>query len=243
MLRAVKTSPKSVRNPLTALALGLLAAAPALADPGYYLLTPYSTPGQWAVDLRYWTVKKPGKPAVLWPEAGLRYGVDSRWTTELFASGIGESLGDQALSSWNWQNSYLLTQGQYPFDLAVHAQLIRNVGEGNALELGPVFQTDWGFTQINVNLVFEHNWASDKGTQLKYQWQLMRRLQPGLRVGVQGFGELGPWNDWSDRQSHRAGPMLRLTLGETVELQAAYLWGKVYGREAEMFSAQLLIPF
>ncbi|MDN3919189.1 hypothetical protein [Roseateles violae] len=247
----MKRSPKSVQARLSALPAGLLAgllggllpAAPAQADPGYYLLTPYSTPGVAALDLRYWTVKMPKQPAVLWPEAGLRYGVDSRWTTELFLSYIGESWGEQALSSWNWQNSYLLTQGQLPFDLALHAQLIRNVNVGNALEVGPVFQTDWGFTQINANLVFEHDWASNKGTQLKYQWQLMRRLQPGLRVGLQGFGELGPWKDWSDRQSHRAGPMMRLGLGETVELQAAYLWGKVYGRKAEMFSAQLLIPF
>jgi hypothetical protein len=228
---------------LLLLLLGSLLAGAARADPGYYLLTPYSNPGQLALDLRYWTVKAPNQPAVLWPEAGLRYGFDSRWTSELFASFIGESIGEQKLSSWNWQNSYLLTQGQYPIDLALHAQLIRNVGYGNALELGPVIQTEWGFTQINFNLVFEHDWASDKGTQLKYQWQLLRRLQPGLRVGVQGFGELGPWDDWSSRPSHRAGPVLRLGLFERVELQAAYLWGKVYGRKADMFSAQLLLPF
>jgi hypothetical protein len=227
---------------LTLLGAAALAPAPVRADPGYYLLTPYSQPGQAALDLRFWSVKRRGRDTMLWPEIGLRYGVDSRWTTELLASFIGPTLGQQKLSSWNWQNSVLLTQGQYPFDLAVHAQLIHEPGEGNVLELGPLFQTDIGSTQVNVNLVFEHAWSDDE-TNLKYQWQLMRRLQPGLRLGVQGFGELGPWDHWSDRASHRAGPVLRWSPSAHLELQAAYLWGKVYGRNAKMFSAQVLVPF
>jgi hypothetical protein len=235
------------RRLLRAFALALaglssLAPLPTRADPGYYLLTPYSQPGQAALDLRYWTVKFPGQDAVLWPELGLRYGVDSRWTTELLASFIGPSLGEQKLSSWNWQNSVLLTQGQYPFDLALHAQVIHVVDEGNLLEFGPLFQTDIGFTQVNANLVFERDWTRSQ-TNLKYQWQLMRRLQPGLRLGVQGFGELGRWNHWSDRPSHRVGPVLRWSPSEHLEVQAAYLWGKVYGTRAEMFSAQVLVPF
>ena len=223
-----------------------LAGSPAAADPGYYLVTPYSQAGQLAVDLRYWTVKSPGEKARLWPELGLRYGVNSRWTTELFASFIGETWSEQKLSSWNWQNDVLLTQGQYPFDLALHGQLIHAQGKGNALELGPVLQTDWGGTQLNLNLFFEHNWARrQSGTQLKYQWQALRRLRPGLRLGLQGFGELGRWNHWSEQQSHRAGPVLRLGLPGTasLDLQLAYLWGKTYGGRGDMFSAQLLLAF
>ena len=117
---------------------------PALADPGYYLLTPYSLPGQLALDLRYWTVKSPGRQATLWPELGLRYGFSSRWTSEVFASYIGDSLREQNLSSLNWQNSYLLTQGQYPFDLAMHAQLMRNRGDGVRWSWGRCFRPNWG---------------------------------------------------------------------------------------------------
>ena len=225
------------------LLLGLAGTAPALADPGYYLLTPYSVPGQLALDLRYWSVKSPDRPATLWPEIGLRYGFDTRWTSEILASYIGDSLREQKLSSLNWQNAVLLTQGQYPFDLAIHAQLVHNEGEGNALELGPVFQTELGTTQLNLNLVFEHNWAKDAPTQLKYQWQIQQRLWPGLRLGLQGFGELGPWNHWSDDASHRAGPVLRVSLLDPLELSAAYLWGKTYGGRGDMFSAQLLWAF
>lgn len=225
-------------------ALFAVATTTALADPGYYLVTPYSTPGQAALDLRYWTVKAPNEPAVLWPELGLRYGVSSRWTTELFVSHIGESFSSRKLSSINWQNNVLLTQGQFPFDLALHTQLIRNRGDGNALELGPVFQTDWGSTQINANVFFEHDWASRRGTQLKIQWQLLRRLQPGVRLGMRGFGELGRASALPPprRQSHRAGPVLRLGTGE-LDLDLAYLWGKTYGGRGNMFSAQFLIEF
>ena len=225
-------------------ALLALATTAALADPGYYLVTPYSTPGQAALDLRYWTVKSPNESATLWPEVGLRYGVSSRWTTELFASYIGDSFGSQKLSSINWQNDVLLTQGQVPFDLALHAQLIRNREVGNALELGPVFQTEWGSTQLNANLFFAHDWASTRGTQVKIQWQAMHRLQPGVRVGLRGFGELGRWDDLPPprRQSHRAGPVLHLGTGK-LDLDLAYLWGKTYGGRGDMFTAQVLVSF
>jgi hypothetical protein len=218
-------------------------ATPVLADPGYYLLTPYSQPGQLALDVRYWTVKFPHSSAVLWPEAGLRYGVNSRWTTEVYASFEGDSLNHQSINSLDWQNEVLLTQGQYPFDLAVHLQAIHSPDDGDALQWGPVFQTELGHTQLNFNLVFEHGYKAGSGpTQLKYQWQALYRLTPGWRAGVQGFGELGPWSDWSHRQSHRAGPTLRMDLGR-VELQASYLWGKVFGGKADMFTANLVLEF
>lgn len=218
----------------------LMAASPAFADPGYYLVTPYSQPGQTALDLRYWTVKSPQSTATLWPEVGLRYGVNSRWTTEVYASFEGEGR-HQYLNSWNWQNEVLLTQGQYPFDLGLHLQALHSPDDGNAWQWGPVLQTDLDHTQLNFNLIFEHSVASS-ATQLRYQWQALHRLAPGWRLGVQGFGELGNWDHWSHRQSHRAGPTLRVGLGE-VELQTTYLWGKVYGRKADMFTMNLVWGF
>jgi len=228
---------------LAGLLCGLLVSASACADPGYYLVVPYATPGQLALDLRYWTVKPPDSQAVLWPEAGLRYGVNSRWTTGLLASFIGESLRQQRLSSWNWQNDWLLTQGQYDFDLALHTQLIHEAGEGNMLEFGPVYQTELGHVRLNANLIFERALSHADGTQAKYQWQALTRLRPGLRVGVQGFGELGRIGRSEDARSHRAGPVVHLGPWDKIELQAAYLWGEVYGHKAEMFSAQVVYTF
>jgi hypothetical protein len=48
------------------------------------------------------------------------------------------------LNTWNWQNEVLLTHAEYPFALAVHASLVRDVGldASHALEVGPALQTD-----------------------------------------------------------------------------------------------------
>lgn len=237
-----------------ALAAALCAAAGAAgADPGYYVVTVYDNEGQASADLRYWTVKFPNRPEVVWPEAGFGYGVTSRWSTELFASWIGSSQMPMQLSTWNWQNDFLLTQGELPLDIALHTQLIRNQLDegGRAVEYGLVLQTDVGRTQLNGNVFFERGWGGlDSGaTQMKYQWQLRHRWMPGLHVGAQGFGELGPWDHWlpRDQQSHRIGPALFGTLRfddrQALLVQAAYLFGSIYGRDGRMFTMRAQLVF
>lgn len=228
-------------------------ACAAHADPGYYVVTVYDNEGQTSADLRYWTVKHPDRPEVVWPEVGLGYGVTSRWSTELFASWIGSSQMPTQLSSWNWQNEFLLTQGELPLDIALHAQLIANQLDdgGHAIEFGPVLQTDLGRTQLNGNVFFERGWGGlDSGaTQMKYQWQLRHRWKPWLHLGLQGFGELGPWNRWlpHDQQSHRAGPALfgtaRVDDRQALLVQAAYLYGSIYGRDGRMFTLRAQYVF
>lgn len=234
---------RTLRAPCTAGLFTAAACAGALADPGYYVQLPYAEPGVVAVDLRYWTTRRPGREAVLWPEAGLRWGVNSRWTTGLLASWIGLSLQTQTLSSLTWHNTWLLTQGEQPFDLALHGQLIHNTGADTTLALGPLLQTELGRTQLNLNLLFERDLAQDQGTQLKLQWQALHRLAPGLRLGLQGFGELGRWDRWAASPALRTGPVLRLRLVDRLEWQAAYLWGRVGTRQADMFSSQLTLGF
>ena len=244
------------QTPARALACAVLAAAACAvrADPGYYVVTAYDNEGVVSVDTRYWTVKSKGEPATLWPEIGIGVGVNSRWTTELFASFIGTRDTAQKLSSWHWQNDVLLTQGQYPFDLAVHASLIRNEGyePGYAIEMGPVLQTEIGRLQINGNVFFEREFPDDgpaEPTQMKYQWQLRYHAHPLLNPGLQGFGELGTWDDWDAcrRQSHRAGPALfgtwRIAPGHALQYQAAMLFGRVYGQTGTMFSMRVLYAF
>jgi hypothetical protein len=241
------------RRSAAALLTLLFTSGGALADPGYYVVTAYDNEGQRTLDLRYWTVKTPGEPATLWPEVGFGYGVTSRWYTELFASFIGTMDTATKLSSWNWQNEVLLTQGQYPFDLAIHASLIRAAEsyEGYALEIGPVFQTDIGRTQLNANLFFERSYQTSEPspTQLKYQWQIKHRWHPALQFGLQGFGELGQWDHWAprDRQSHRAGPAIfgSVPIGgkQALIYQAAILKGQIYGSNGTMFSARVQYAF
>ena len=155
------------------------------------------------------------------------------------------------LETLNWQNDLLLTQGQYPFDLAVHTLLVRpqNPASGYALEIGPVFQTDIDRTQLVFNVFFQRGFKALAGpTELAYQWQVRYRWNRWLHVGAQGFGELGPWDQWlpQDQQSHRAGPALfgSVPLGPgRIGWQAAYLVGKTYARRGEMFTARIKYDF
>ena len=60
---------------------------------------------------------------------------------------------------------------------------------------------------------------------LKYRWL------PEFEFGLQGFGEMGKWNDWAakDEQSHRVGPAvfgkLPLGGGQAIKYNAAWLVG------------------
>jgi hypothetical protein len=237
----------------TLAALALCSAQGAVAEPGYYVVTAYPNAGQRSIDFRYWTVKHGDGPAVIWPEIGFGYGVSSRWYTELYASWVGSAGSATRLSTVDWQNDVLLTQGEYPFDLALHTLLTHQelFGGGTQLEIGPALQTDIGRTQLNANLFFERGWgpANDGVTQLKYQWQVRHRWMPLLNVGAQGFGELGRWDRWAtaDQQSHRAGPALFGTLplgdGRTALYQAAYLFGSIYGRHGGMFTMRAQLAF
>ncbi|RZJ10189.1 MAG: hypothetical protein EOP39_09400 [Rubrivivax sp.] len=217
----------------------------AAADPSYYLVTPYDQAGRVGMELRYWTVKAPNEPAVLWPELGLSYGVNTRWTTRLLASWEGETLRGAHLETVSWINEVMLTQGEKPYDLALHAQLVLNrESRGHALELGPAWQTDFGRFKLNANAFWEYD-SDKRDTRLKLQWRGVYRVAPGWRVGAEGFSEVGKWNHWQprERQSHRAGPAMLATLWDegpdTVTLNAAYLFGKTYGSRGDMFTMQL----
>ena len=240
---------------LVAAALALVAAAPAAAgvvNPGYYVVTVYDDPGVRTVDFRYWTVRADSSDTtIVWPEVGLGWNVKGRWYTELLASWIDSSKFPSRLETLNWQNDVLLTQGQYPFDLAVHTLLVRpqNPASGWALEIGPALQTDIDRTQLNLNVFFQRGFKSLEGpTELAYQWQVRHRWQRWLHVGAQGFGEVGPWDRWlpQDQQSHRAGPALfgsfAIDPGK-LNWQAAYLLGKTYGRRGEMFTMRVKYDF
>lgn len=57
------------------------------------------------------------------PAAGPGWNVNGRWYTEVLARAIASSEYGTHLSTLNWQSDLLLTQGPYPFDLAIHTLL------------------------------------------------------------------------------------------------------------------------
>lgn len=228
----------------------VLWALPAHADPGYYLVSVYEDEGRTHIDYRYWTIKLDGQAEIVWPEIGIGYGVTKRWYTELFTSYIGPSFSGSQPSTLNWQNDYLLTQGQYDFDVALHSNLVigQQGQQDDALEIGPVFQTDVGRTQLNTNLIFEKSLTPGNNAppKLKYQWQAKYRFAQLLHVGLQGFGELGTWNRFAEsgKQSHRWGPVVAgswdLGNRKAIDYQLAFLKGSVYGGQpGEMLSLRL----
>ena len=223
-----------------------------VVNPGYYVVTVYDDPGVVTLDFRYWTVQADaGSMTLVWPEIGLGWNVNGRWYTELFASWIGSSKFATRLETLNWQNDVLLTQGQYPFDLAVHTCSSGRRSRPRATRWRSARcsrPTSTGPSSTSTSSSSAASIRSSEPTELSYQWQLRHRWNRWLHLGAQGFGELGPWDQWlpQDEQSHRAGPAVfgSLPLGPgKVNWQAAYLAGKTYARRGNMFTMRVKYDF
>jgi hypothetical protein len=227
--------------------LALLVQQQAAAGTGYYLVTTYPNEGQRTVDFKYWNAKPSGRPPRSSPELGFGYNVNSRWFTELTAQWFQRSPDANHLAAIEWQNDLLLTQGEYPFDLAFHTNVERAQDGSGALgvEFGPVLQTEIGRTQLNLNVFFERDYRVEvsEPMQVKYRW--IEKLQ----FGAQGFGEMGAWNHWLPRaqQSHRAGPALfgswNLGGGHEWKYEAAYLVGTNSARNARSVAMRIQYVF
>ncbi|MFL9878386.1 hypothetical protein PQR63_08340 [Herbaspirillum rhizosphaerae] len=235
------------------LAVGAIAGHDANAATGYYLVSVYSDANQVSVDYKYWNAKRNDAPPFGSSELGIGYGVNSRWYTEVYGTTTQTAAQGTQFSSLNWQNDFLLTQGQYWFDLAIHTNIEQYTRrDGYGLEWGPVFQTEIWRTQLNANVFLQRDYrttADNNATQLVYQWQVRQHWKPLLNFGLQGFGELGRWDNWNSTatQSHRAGPALFGTLylpnGHKVLYETAYLLGKNSGRSAKSFTMRVQYAF
>jgi hypothetical protein len=237
------------------LALVLAAALPqfASAATGYYLVSTYDVEGQKSVDFKYWNADYKRSSSVSSPELGFGYGVTSRWYTELSAVWIRLHGRSDRLAALEWQNDYMLTQGQYPFDLALHTTIGRGDSgpHSRSVEIGPVLQTEIVRTQFNFNVFLQREYRTGERehTQLTYQWQVKQRWKSWLEPGVQGFGEVGKWDDWEPvkRQSHRFGPALfgsrDVGAGQTLKYEAAWLVGKNSARTAKSFTMRVQYIF
>jgi hypothetical protein len=134
----------------------------------------------------------------------------------------------------------LTETGKYPVDIGLLFEIERpkDRSEGYEVRWGPLLQTDLTpELQANLNLLFEKPIRSSEGgkAELGYQWQLKYRWNPSFEFGLQGFGDVGPWNDWEPRseQPHVAGPAIfgRVKVGDrqAIKYNAGLLFGLTHG--------------
>jgi hypothetical protein len=165
---------------------------------------------------------------------GLEYGLRDNWSTRLGASYRREPGQGLRFDALEWQNKFrVLDVPDVPVQVGMLAELgiSDDEDEGYRLRFGPLLQKDVGHVQVNFNLLFERHLDEhpSHATEMAYQVQAKYPLREGLEVGLQGFGELGEWDDWAPRseQSHRFGPAIfgTFSLGDrrTFEYDAAYL--------------------
>ncbi len=218
------------------------------ADTGYYLVSVYDVAGQASIDYKYWNAHYKKSPNVASPEIGFAYGLTPRWYTELSTQWVQFDGRHTRNTGLEWQNDFLLTQGQYDVDVGLHTTIERprDRAEGYAVEIGPVLQAQVWRTQLNFNLFFQREMdnGEQNDTELVYQWQVKQRWKSWFSPGLQGFGEVGKWNDWlpANKQSHRAGPAF---FGQVdhIKYEAAYLFGRNSGRAANSFSMRVQYIF
>jgi hypothetical protein len=239
-----------------ALFLGALHSGTTLAGPSDYVYTPQVEHGEREVDLKFGSARDgSGDRQQAW-SIGYGYGASERWFSEIYAKFQSASGEGNHLDAWEWENKFQLTDtGEYPIDIGFLTEIEKPHRKGEPsyeFKFGPLFQTEFGKLQLNANLLWERKFrGSDEdpsvrhNTEFGYQWQVKYRWRQAFEFGLQGFGELGKWNDWDprDQQNHRFGPAVfgKLALGnrQAVKYNAAWLVGVSQAAPDHTFRLQL----
>ena len=234
-------------------AVHMLASAPlAHADPDDYVAVPAVEYGEREIELRIGSASATEEHRESAASLAFGYGLTPWWFTEIY--GKWHRSGATSFDAIEWENRFQLTEpGQYfaDFGLLVEIERPRDRAEGYELRIGPLMQKDFGRVQANLNVLLERDYhASDpEQTELGYQWQLRYRLVPALDFGAQGFGEVGPWNDWAPvrEQAHIAGPAIfgKFNAGgrQVLKYDAAVLFKLSSAAPATTLRAQLEYEF
>jgi len=224
----------------------------ALAEPDESIATTYADDGLRQIDLKFGSIKQSSQDRSSAATFGFGYGLTEYWFSEIYVS--YERVGSEGthVDAYSWQNSFLLTHGQYPMDVGLYTEIEypQDRSEGYQITFGPLLQTEFGLTKLNANLFFQRNYRADFSNrmQLSYQWQLKRRWTSGLEFGFQGFGEMGPWDQWAPRheQSHRLGPAIfgKILLdGKQLNYNAAILIDASDATHSSTFRSQVVFGF
>jgi hypothetical protein len=247
-----------MRIRLIAAAFSLLAiiAGKAIAGPADYVYTPTVEYGEREIDLKYGSFRQKDGTFAQGASIGVGYGATEYWFTEIYLK--QEQIGSQVANLAEWENKFQLTEtGRYPVDAGLITELEAPLSSNAPweLKLGPLLQTEFGSLQLNGNLLFERAFgkADESGvpysTNFSYQWQTKYRWQPALEFGLQGFGEMGKWNDWNRKadQIHRIGPAVFGKFGQggrrAIRYNAAWLLGASSAAPSHTFRVQVEYEF
>jgi hypothetical protein len=241
---------------LTALVLSCLAAPSiSLAGPADDVKSPIVEEGEREIEFKAGTAKARDGSRETEYALALGWGVNRWWATELEAKWHKEPGAVHTFDAWEWENRFQLTEtGKYPVDVGFLLEIERpkDRSEGIEYRWGPLLQTDIGTNvQANLNLLIEkHIRTSTAGpAELGYQWQVKYRWQPEFEFGLQGFGEVGPWDRWEPRsdQTHIAGPAIfgRFKVGQkqVIKYNAGLLFGMTDASPRNTFRMQAEYEF
>jgi len=238
----------------------MLFSGTALAGPADYVYTPKVEQGEKEIDFKLGSAKDGEGIRQQAFSIGLGYGTTERWFTELYVKYQREGAENNHLDAFEWENKFQLTEtGEYPVDIGLITEIEkphRNGEPSFEFKFGPLLQTDIGKLQLNANLLFERKFRGhdedpsvQHHTEIGYQWQIKYRWLRAFEYGLQGFGEMGKWNDWDshDLQNHRLGPAVfgKLPMGhhQAINYNAAWLIGTTPAAPDHTFRMQAEYEF
>jgi hypothetical protein len=244
---------------LALVALGLCAFVSRVqAEPADYVYLPAVEYGEKEIDFKAGTAKDGAGDRESAASLGLGWGVASSWWTELYGKWHKPPGESTQFDAYEWENKFQLTEtGQYAVDvgLITEIEITRLSSDPNELKIGPLFQTESGKVQYNLNFLFERTFGGElppdtaRKTEMGYQWQVKYRHRAEFEFGAQGFGELGEWNKLEARsqQIHKLGPAVfgKFDLGQRrkIRYNAAWLFGASDAAPNHTFRMQLEYEF
>jgi len=226
----MRTKPAAV-----AAAMVMLCSKFAVAGPADYVHRPLVDYGEREIELKAGRAKLGDGTHQDQAKLGFGMGLKPWWFSEVYLGVEGATGESTKYEAVEWENIFQLTElGRYPFEagLLLEIERPRDHAGGWELRFGPLLQTDVGRVQLNFNPILERHVHAEapSETLLHYEWQAKYRLQREFEFGLQGFGELGKWDNWNTRneQSHQLGPAVfgKIPLGgrQFLRYDAAYLF-------------------
>ena len=231
-----------------------LATTAATADPADYVFTPYADTSLWQLAYGAGTEHDRDGSRATQQTLGVGGAPAARWYTSVYAAWAADDGGPFSIDEWSWTNHLqLTTPGAGPVDVGLLCELSRphDRDEGRVgVSCGPTLQMDTDDLQINLNFAFEKHLGAEEAErwQLAYQWQVKAMVAHGVELGAQGFGNVGPWNDWAaaSAQSHTVGPAVFFktsAFGAPLRVDAAWLFGVGSGSPKSVLRLRLQQEF